>query len=382
MRRHGGLAWVAGVGLAGLGLTAIGAYPDADNDGDIDQFDLGLFEACWSGPGGSAPEPECAVFDTVPDGTITLADFADFQRLYNGDGPVPGTFPDDWIHGAANCGQSTDPPLQVHQYNDDTFILRQDMCINFEGPFMYLLLGQERAILFDTGTSSNPNVVPMHSTVQGIIDQWKADNGITGNYRLVVAHTHGHGDHVNGDGQFNGKPFTEVVGTSSNAVQQYFGFTNWPEEVIEFDLGNRTLDIMGIPGHQSAHIAVYDRRTDMLITGDHLYPGFLFISNFSQYQDSCQRLADFVGANNVSHVMGTHIEMTATPGVAYPYGTNYQPEERVLQLGPEHIVELNDAVQAMGNTPMVEVHDDFIISPSGGFFSRPGWGGNSGGGEQ
>jgi glyoxylase-like metal-dependent hydrolase (beta-lactamase superfamily II) len=382
MRRCDGIAWVTGVGLVCLGLSASGAYPDADNDGDIDQFDLALFEACWSGPGGNAPEPECAVFDTVPDATITLADFADFQRLYNGDGAVSGTFPEDWIHGAPNCAQSTDPPLQVHQYNDDTFILRQDMCINFEGPFMYLLLGQERAILFDTGTSSNPNTVPIQSTVQGIIDQWKVDNGITGNYRLVVAHTHAHGDHVQGDPQFNGQPFTEVVGTSSAAVQAYYGFTNWPSEIVQFDLGNRTLDITGIPGHHSSHIAVYDRRTDMLITGDHLYPGFLFISNFSQYQDSCQRLADFVNANNVSYVMGTHIEMTSTPGVAYPYGTNYQPEERILQLLPEHIIELNDAVQAMGNRPVVEVHDDFIISPSGGFFSRPGWGGDSSGGEQ
>jgi hypothetical protein len=61
--------------------------------------------------------------------------------------------------------------------------------------------------------------------------------------------------------------------------------------------------------------------------------------------------------------MGTHIEMTSTPGVAYPYGTTYQPNEHDLQLGLDVLVELNAAVQAMGGNPVYQVHDDFIIVP-------------------
>ena len=276
--------------------------------------------------------------------------------------PDPGAFPAQWIHGSASCGSNQDPPIQVHQYNANTYILRQNMCANFEAPFIYLLLGQQRAILFDTGAVSNASTMPTQATVQGIVDQWTAANGIS-SYELVVAHLHGHGDHVAGDGQFIGQPNTTVVGTSTSSVQSFFGITNWPNQVVYYDLGERMLEIMPIPGHHSAHIAVYDHATDILLTGDSLYPGFLFISNFGQYTESINRLANFAQLRGVSHVLGTHIEMTATPGVAYPYGTTYQPNERVLELGIGHLLELQVALNAMGSNPSYLALDDFHIWP-------------------
>ncbi len=53
---------------------------------------------------------------------------------------------------------------------------------------------------------------PLRQTVDGLIDGWLAENPREG-YELVVAHTHAHGDHVAGDGQFAGRPLTTVVGT-------------------------------------------------------------------------------------------------------------------------------------------------------------------------
>ena len=94
-----------------------------------------------------------------------------------------------------------------------------------------------------------------------------------------------------------------------------------------------------------------------------LYPGFLFISNFGQYTESINRLANFAQLRGVSHVLGTHIEMTATPGVAYPYGTTYQPNERVLELGIGHLLELQVALNAMGSNPSYLALDDFHIWP-------------------
>ena len=41
--------------------------------------------------------------------------------------------------------------FQVHAYNDDFYILRQAAYTNYEKPFLYLLFGNDRAILFDTG---------------------------------------------------------------------------------------------------------------------------------------------------------------------------------------------------------------------------------------
>jgi glyoxylase-like metal-dependent hydrolase (beta-lactamase superfamily II) len=277
--------------------------------------------------------------------------------------PTPGVFPADWIYGAC----ATDPPLQIHAYNEDTYILRQSKCTNFEGPFIYLLFGQDKVLQLDTGAGG----IPIQSTVQGIINSWLTAHS-QASIQLIVAHTHGHGDHVAGDSQYVGKPNTTLVGTSQTAVAAFFGFTNWPNDQVTYDLGGgRVLDVLAIPGHQNASIAVYDRDTALLLTGDTLYPGFLFISgavsggNFAKYKASTQRLVDFIASRPVSWVLGTHVEMKAVPFTAYPYGTNFQPLERDLQLTRQHLLELNTAVQAMGSSPHVETHADFIIQPSG-----------------
>ncbi|GJM22783.1 MAG: hypothetical protein DHS20C15_26980 [Planctomycetota bacterium] len=270
--------------------------------------------------------------------------------------PEPGSFPRTWISGT-DCAQ--DPAIQVHAYNDDFLILRQSMCLNYEAPFMYLIFGEERAILFDTGANGNP---PVASTVYREIDKWKLRNGVS-DYQLVVAHTHGHGDHVANDDQFQGKPDTVVVSANLNAVKSAFDLPNWPDGASEFDLGGRTLDILPIPGHQSAHIMVYDARTQLMLSGDSFYPGFLFISNFNQYRESIAKLVAFAADHPVTWILGDHIEMTSTPGVAYPYGTSVQPDERALPLTLAMLHELDAALQAMRGNPHSEVHDDFIITP-------------------
>ncbi len=279
--------------------------------------------------------------------------------------PTAGTLPADWISGTDCAG---DPLFQVHSYDADTFILRQSMCTNFEGPFLYLLMGEDRALLLDTGANG---AGPVQATVRGLIDSWAAGKGIPAP-PLTVGHTHSHGDHVANDNQFQGQPNTTVVGLSPGQVANFFGFQDWPNDQVTYDLGGcRQLDLIAIPGHENSHIAVYDRTTGLLITGDTFYPGFLFIfgavsqGNFVKYQDSIVRLVDFIVDKPVTWVMGTHIEMTAVPGVAYPYGTTVQPDERELQLTLPLLIELRDAVLDMGSSPVEEVHDDFIIQPFG-----------------
>jgi glyoxylase-like metal-dependent hydrolase (beta-lactamase superfamily II) len=274
--------------------------------------------------------------------------------------PVAGTFPADWVFG--DCGED---PIQVHKYDDSTWILRQSQCTNFEGPFMYLLFGTERAMLLDTGAGG----IPIGNFVRALVEQYEQEHGL--DLDLLVTHTHGHGDHFQGDGQFNGQPNTTVVGVSQSAVASFYGFQDWPNDIRTLDLGGRVLDVLAIPGHQAASVAHYDRETGLLLTGDTLYPGFLFIigavgqGNFAVFRDSIQRMVDFTTDKPVTWVLGTHVEMTSTPGVAYPYGTDFQPLERVLELTRDHLVELLDALIAMGSTPFQDVHDDFIITPAG-----------------
>jgi glyoxylase-like metal-dependent hydrolase (beta-lactamase superfamily II) len=147
------------------------------------------------------------------------------------------------------------------------------------------------------------------------------------------------------------------------AIEDFFGIAGWPEEIVQYDLGDRVLDVVPIPGHQSAHIALYDRNEGLLLTADTLYPGRLYIDDFPAYVESVGRLVDFVDGEDVCHVLGTHIEMTTRAGVEIPFGAMMHPDEHPLPLTVDHLVELHDAVVAMGNDPMYEIHDDFIIFP-------------------
>ncbi|MCP3919620.1 MAG: MBL fold metallo-hydrolase [bacterium] len=276
-----------------------------------------------------------------------------------------GTFPATWISGL-DC--QNDPAIQVHRYNRNLFILRQSMCVDFEAPFMYLIFGREKVLLIDTGSSASS---PIAATVDQVIQAWLAANGMS-SIELIVAHSHSHGDHVQGDPQFVGMPNTTVVGLGLNAVINFWGFTNWPENTVQYDLGGRVLDVMATPGHQGASISIYDRNTQLLITGDIIYPGHLFVFLFGSptldigwfaFQASLQRLVDFASTNPVTWVVGCHVEMSDMPGVAYPWGTSAHPREHPLQLRPSILTEIRDAAFAMGSNPLCMGFDEFVIHP-------------------
>ncbi len=262
-------------------------------------------------------------------------------------------FPETWIHGSPDCSSSSDPMFQVHEMDRDTYILRMSKCANFEAPFLYLLIGERRALLLDSGAA--PAKGP--SEVRAIIDRVLDGRAID----LVVAHSHAHGDHRAGDGLFVDRPRTTVVGTKPSEVHAFFGIES--SSMSTFELGGRTLSILAIPGHEPAHIAVYDPRLRLLLTGDTLYPGLLIIRAWPAYRASIRRLHAFAEANPVDWILGAHIEMTSRPREFYPLETLYQPEEHSLPLRRQHLTELAAAVEAMGETVVREVHDDFILEP-------------------
>lgn len=267
-------------------------------------------------------------------------------------GLEPGSLTVSWMHGSQNCASNTDPELQVHAYNPTVHILRQNKCDTFEAPFIYVIQGTTKALAIDTGATTTTT---LRDTIRGLV----------GTKQLIVAHSHGHGDHVASDSRFTGQPNTTLVATTVSAVQAQFSIATWPTSQGTLDLGDRVLDVLAIPGHETTHIAIYDRKTGLLFTGDTLYPGLLFINDWSTYRTSVQRLAQFVTAHPVAHVLGAHIEMTSTPKQVYPYGTTYQPAEHVLQLSASHVTELDTALTQLGPSPPAQpvAHDDFIIDP-------------------
>jgi hydroxyacylglutathione hydrolase len=266
----------------------------------------------------------------------------------------------NWIHGSENCKENIDPPIQVVKYNSNTWVLRQNKCTNYEAPFMFLFIGEDKALLMDTGATEEEDIFPLYKTVNKIINDWSEKNG---KVELIVAHTHKHGDHFAADGQFEGKPNTTVIGLEVDDLKNFYDISNWPEEIVDFDLGNRLMKIIPIPGHQASSIAVYDKSTKILLTGDTFYPGRLYVKDWNAFKMSIERLMKFTDNNEISIILGNHIEMTQTPGVDYPMETIYQPKEHRLSLGIRQLEELSIALTKLGNEPTREIYDSFIIYP-------------------
>jgi hydroxyacylglutathione hydrolase len=267
----------------------------------------------------------------------------------------PGALPASWVT-AASCPDV--PVFRVHEYNPDLFILRQSGCTNFEKPFLYLLFGENSALLVDTG-AQNADVV---GAVDQAIERWAARHGGR-SVSLVVVHSHGHGDHTAGDAQFKNRANTTLVAPSPEALTALFGLKDWPTASAAYTLSGRTIDIIPIPGHEPASIALYDRRTGLLLTGDTLYPGRLYVRDGPAFMASIQRLVAFTRDKPIAHILGAHIENARTPYLDYPQGTTYQPDEHALELGRAHLLELNDALTEMRGTLVRRAFRDFTIWP-------------------
>jgi len=267
-----------------------------------------------------------------------------------------GSLSESWYAGGKSCDGVL--PFRVRAYNDDFVILRQAACTNYEKPFLYLVFGNERALLLDTGAGNVDPVAP----VDTLLLAWGRRHGRPAP-PLVVAHSHGHGDHVAGDTLFAKRANTIVVGRDSAAVRAFFGVSHLPTDSATYDLGGRVIDILPIPGHQPASIAVYDRRTGIFLTGDTFYPGRLYVRDTAAFAASIARLADFARHHRITHILGTHIEEQRTPYRDYPIGTVDQPDEHGLDLTTAQLFQLDSAVRSMRGKFMRTLLPDVTIWP-------------------
>jgi glyoxylase-like metal-dependent hydrolase (beta-lactamase superfamily II) len=252
---------------------------------------------------------------------------------------APGSMDVHWNAGAQDCGKNPPPPLQVHRYNGETYILRENPCATAEAPFMYLLLGSRRALLIDSGDVREPARAPLAQTVQGLLPGKGAAR-----LPLLVLHTHGHLDHREGDEQLRALPNVEVVGTDLEHVRRFFAFADWPNEVAQIDLGGRIVDVLPTPGHYASEVSYYDRNTALFFSGDFFLPGRLLIADQAADLASAERVADFIRARPVSYVLGGHIELDAH-GESVPLGSHYHPNEHVLQLSKADLMGLPAVVR-------------------------------------
>jgi glyoxylase-like metal-dependent hydrolase (beta-lactamase superfamily II) len=194
----------------------------------------------------------------------------------------------------------------------------------------YLIVGNKRAIEFDTG--------------MGISDIKRVIGELTP-LPVTVLNSHTHEDHVGGNWEFDdvegmNTAYTRTHAQGSSAVQAEIGpgkicgalpagfdakaYTTRPWKIAtfigngsQFDLGGRTLEVIATPGHTPDSIALIDRENGLLFTGDTFYPGTIYLfgpgTDLDAYASSVHRLA--VLAPQLKLVLGAHNVPVASPEV-------------------------------------------------------------------
>jgi glyoxylase-like metal-dependent hydrolase (beta-lactamase superfamily II) len=295
------------------------------------------------------------------DSAVPLHRRAPVRHDYASTGPAPGNLALRWTYGSNVAAKNRDPRIQVMQYNEDTFILRQNVCVHWEAPFTYLLFGNDRALLIDTGATADARHYPLRETVDAIITRWCQARGRT-RLPLTVVLTSGE-DVAQNQGlvQFADRPLTTLQPKPLEVMKRFHKLTAWPSGTGRIDLGDRILEVIPTPGAHKDGISLFDPYSGFLFTGDLFYPGKIQIGNFKDFTASLDRLKRFRDAHQVKWLMGGHVEMMFVPGKAYPRFATYKPYERVLQMEPALLDDGLAAAAEVAGRPMMLIRPDFIL---------------------
>jgi glyoxylase-like metal-dependent hydrolase (beta-lactamase superfamily II) len=306
---------------------------------------------------------------------ITLASLSWLSCAHPAAGPAPATvpardvIPGRWHAQTGTCMEI--PDWDVHEVDRDLYILRQSPCASYEKPFVFLVFGEDRALLLDTGDGKDNQLA---AVVVRLVRLWRERTGHRA-ISLIVAHTHEHGDHTGDDAELAALQVPELAVTVTpleiEATRQRFAIARWPTDLGQLDLGGRVLDAIPIPGHSKLSLALYDRRTQILFSGDTLYPGRLYVFDFAAFEASIARLVQFTADRPVAHVIGNHIEQSSTPFRDFPIGTLFQSDEHDLALSRGSLLELQAALASMHGAPRKLALRDFTIWPTGPEFLHP-----------
>jgi glyoxylase-like metal-dependent hydrolase (beta-lactamase superfamily II) len=194
---------------------------------------------------------------------------------------------------------------------------------------IYLICGQERCLLIDTGwgVGDLPALVASLSPLP-----------------VVVVNSHGHPDHTFGNGQFAEVYISEgdklFVSDAPSAETRRWIVDNvlpkplpvdldpdtWAtsaaRSVVQirdgyvFHLGGRTLQAISVPGHSAGSLCFLERQARLLFTGDTLLSGTLWLHldesvPLGQFHRSLQRLQGFADAFDA--ILPAHGDLDALP---------------------------------------------------------------------
>lgn len=155
----------------------------------------------------------------------------------------------------------------------------------------YLFCGLERAALIDSGMTT----ADAKSIAKGLTD-----------LPLILINTHADPDHISGNGDFS-KVYMSPKEEGNYRENGGTGEIIPVHEGEVIDLGGRPLRVIDIPGHTPGSIALIDEAGRILVSGDSVQDGDIFMfgprRNLDRYVESLKHLQEFTDMFDVIYPM-------------------------------------------------------------------------------
>src|SRR6516225_1022699 len=183
----------------------------------------------------------------------------------------------------------SDPWFEVYKIVPGVFAIYEPH--QFEEVISYLVIGSQKALLFDTGmgignikavveglTELPVSVVNSHTHNDHVGDNWRFPDV----YGMPTAFTRTNANGSTADAQAELAP-GQVCGTlpagfdAKSYRTRAFHISHWLKDGDKINLGDRTLEVISTPGHTPDSIALLDERNGLLFTGDTFYLGPIYL---------------------------------------------------------------------------------------------------------
>lgn len=165
---------------------------------------------------------------------------------------------------------------------------------NQAGPHPYVVIGEEKALVFDSTWTKFP--------LRQYIEEYVTEKP------LILVNTHSHLDHTNANWMFNDLPIymSEIAWEEvkarrelSDAEGRWMGHPKGdyvpnilkPGDII--DLGNRIIEVLPYEGiHSTGSLVFYDHKYGILFTGDEIECGQMLIMGRPGSKNTVEKLRD------------------------------------------------------------------------------------------
>ena len=231
------------------------------------------------------------------------------------------TYAADWCRKLPRAEYQTLERAPVRSDWFEVYRVRPGVFALYEGHqaeevISYLIVGERKALLFDTGMGIAP--------IRPVVEQLTK-------LPVTVLNSHTHYDHIGGNYEFTDILAMDTAFTRERATHGYsntvmrdevapgnlcghlpkgfdpasyrarpFRITGTVHDGSVIDLGGRKLEVISVPGHTPDSIALLDRSHRLLFTGDTFYVGPIWLfepeTDLNAYARSTARLASLAGS--------------------------------------------------------------------------------------